>query len=212
MEKIKSIIKMLPSKNQVRRVYNKEQSEISQKRIEKEMDVSMPIVMLAYKDNDLESKKVRKDLAIDILNSLLLSRSSELYKKLYEEGKIFSEPGMNYEFSKTYAHVLIQAQTNYVEEFIEEFSKNIEKIKSEGVATEDFERIKRKIYGEIVKDYNDISTISNGLISDSFKNIKPFEYFEEFDSINKEYVEEVLKDIFVEDRKVISIIKPINEG
>ena len=44
-----------------------------------------------------------------------------------------------------------------------------------------------------------------------FKNINLFEYFEEFNCIDKNYVEELLKEVFDENKKVISITKPVNE-
>ena len=49
------------------------------------------------------------------------------------------------------------------------------------------------------------------LTADYFKNINSFDYFEEFNSINKEYVEKVLKELFIDSKKVVSVIKPNKE-
>ena len=65
------------------------------------------------------------------------------HTKLYDEGKIFSEPAVNYEFSKTFAHVLIQLQTNDVEEVLSEIKSYIGNIKREGIDINDFERAKK---------------------------------------------------------------------
>lgn len=211
LEKIKDRMTLEAVEEETRRIYNEEQPEIVQKYIEKDMDISMPCVLIGYKDNDIKSNKIKKDISIEILGALLFGKSSEIFKELYESGKILSEPSINYEFSKTYAHTLIQVQTNYVEDVIKVIDEKIEKIKKTGINEEDFSRAKKKIYGEFIKDYNEVSTISSIIVADHFKNIDSFDYFEEFKVVSKEYVEKVLKEIFVEDRKVVSVIKPISK-
>lgn len=211
IEKIKERITLKSSNKPTIRIYNDEQIDIVKPYIEKKMDISMPAVIVGYKDNDLETNKIKKNIAIDILSSILIGKSSEFFEELYEKGKILSEPSMIYEFSKTYAHVLIQAQTNFVEEFTNKLDEKIKKVQKFGINSEDFERAKRKAYGEFVKEYNDVSTIATNLVSDYFKKINSFEYFEEFETITKEYVEEVVREIFVDDMKVISVIKPLED-
>ena len=174
------------------------------------MNISMPILMIAYKDNDLKSNKVKKDIALDLLATILFNQSTDFYKNLYESGKILSAPSVTYEFSKTYAHLLIQVQTNFVEEVTDAITKQIKKAQEEGLNQEDFERAQKSVYGSLIKDYNEVSTIANGIVSDYFKNINSFDYFEEFNSVNKEYVEKILKELLVEENKVVSVINPIN--
>ena len=211
-EKIKSKITMKSNPNETKRVYNNEQEEIVQKYIEKSMNISMPIVLMAYKDNDLKSDKIKKDIAIDILGCILFGKSSELFRSLYESGKIFSEPVINYEFSKTYSHILIQFQTNYIQEVIDEINTYINNLKKCGINEQDFERAKKRIYGDCIKDYNEVSGIATSFVSDYFKGINSFDYFEEFATINKEYVEKVLKDLFMDSRRVVSVVKPLESG
>ena len=211
IEKVKSKVTMKSNPNETKRVYNNEQEEIVQKYIEKEMNVSIPTVLMCFKDNNLNDDKVKKDIAIDILGVVLLSKSSKLYEKLYEDGKIFSEPAFSYEFSKTFAHSMIQFQTNNVEEVVEEITNEINLLKKNGIDENDFERAKRRVYGDLVRDYNEVSSIATGIVADYFKDLNSFDYFEEFSSINKEYVEKVLKELFVESKKVVSVIKPNKE-
>ncbi len=207
IETVKAKITMKSNPNETKRVYNKEQPEIAQKYIEQNMDVSMPIALIGYKDNDLNHEVIKKDIAISILGNIIFGKSSKLFEKLYEEGKIFSEPSINYEFSKTFAHILIQLQTNFVDDVINEISQTIGNLKRDGIEEEDFERAKRRIYGDLVKDYNDVSNIASGIVADYFRDINSFDYFEEFSSINKEYTEKVLKELFVDSKKVVSVIK-----
>ncbi len=207
LEKIKSKITIKNVDKKTIRKYNQEQNEIVNPYVEKKMNISMPLVLMAYKDNDLTSNKVKKDLVIDILGNILFGRSTDVFEKLYEDGKLIAEPTIDYEFSKTYSHVMIQFQSDEPEDVIKEITNKIEKIKKDGVNEEDFQIAKKKIYGEIVKDYNEVSNIATAIVSDYFKGINTLDYFDAVNEIDKSYAEKVLKELFVEDLKVVSIIK-----
>ncbi len=212
LEEIKKRVTLKSNEKDVKRIYNEEPEEIAIKRLEKNMDISMPCILIGFKDTCQEENKVRRDIAISIIASVLFGITSDFYKRLYEQGKILSEPSVNYEFADNYAHVLIQSQTNFVDDVIDQINNRIEEVKQKGISDEDFERTKRKIYGEFVNDYNNISTIANGFVANFFRGINSFDYFEEFESIHKEYVEKVLKEVFCEEKEVISIINPNKEG
>ena len=73
---------------------------------------------------------------------------------------------------------------------------------------QEFERIKKKMYGEYVKSYNDISSIANNFLSDNLRGINSFEFLENVLVLDKDYIEKVLKEIFIEDKKVVSVVLP----
>ena len=206
IELIKKYMVMTKEPSASKRIYNEEPKEIVQKYVEKEMDISMPCVLIGYKDNDLDSNKIQKDIAVEIIGSILLSKSSKTFEELYESGKIFSEPSIQYEFSKTFAHVMIQFQSHNKEDIIDKIEDNLNKLKEEGIKEEDFQRAKKKLYGELVKSYSEVSNVASATIADYFKGISSFEYINEFKVIEKIYVEKVLNELFVEENKVISVI------
>ena len=54
---------------------------------ETEMDVSKPIFTIGFKDKIVSKEEiVKRHIAIEILMNMLIGKSSNLYKKLYEEG------------------------------------------------------------------------------------------------------------------------------
>ena len=207
IEEIKKRMILKPLNISIERVYEEEPEDIFEKKKEVKMEISMPIFMVAYKDKMCEEEIVKKDLALEILSNLIIGKSSKLYKRLYEAGLILGDLGFDYEYARNYAHFFIQGQSPDPEKVIEEIKNEIEFFINRGIIEEDFERIKKTIYGEYVKDYNDVSTIGNSIISNYFKDINIFDFFEEFETLNKEYVQEVLKNVFREDKKVVSIVK-----
>lgn len=51
---------------------------------------------------------------------MIIGKSSNLYKELYEKCIILSEPGLDYEFTDQYAHILISGQSNNPQEIQKE--------------------------------------------------------------------------------------------
>lgn len=207
LENIKKRMILKPSNAKITRVYEEEPDTIVKKEISKNMEVSIPIFMIGYKDKIPNENIIKKDLALEILGEMIMGKSSKLFKRLYDEKLITSELGFDYEYGRTFAHFLIQGFSNEPEKVIEEIKSEIDFFKARGIADEDLERTKKKLYGEYVKDYNNPDAIASSVLADYFNGINSFSYFEEFDCIRKEDVMDVLNMVFREDKKVVSIIK-----
>ena len=66
--------------------------------------------------------------------------------------------------------------------------------------------MKKKNYGMYVKEFENISDIGNNFMESYFKEINPFDFIDESQNIDKQYVERILKDIFIEDKMITSVI------
>ena len=87
------------------------------------------------------------------------------------------------------------------------FKEQVKKFIDTGINQEDFDRTRKMIYGEYVKEYNDVTDISRMFLSDYFKGINSFDYLEEINTINVEYLNQVLKDVFNEKNMILSVVK-----
>ena len=197
----------------IKRIYPEEPKTIVKEKIEQKLEVSQPLYTIGIKDCreecSLENKNeiIKKHLAIEILLNVLIGRSSELYKKLYKNGILFGQPSLDYEFGKSYAHILITGQSPEPEKLYEAFKSEVKKMQEKGINENDFNRIKKMVYGGYIKEYNDIEDIARIFLSDYFKGINSFDYLEEIDGIKIEYLKQVLQDVFKEEKMVISIVK-----
>ena len=45
-------------------------------------------------------------------------------------------------------------------------------------------------------------------LADTIKGINSFDYIEKYDDVTKEYVTNILNEVFNEDKMVLSVIKP----
>ena len=212
LEEVKKRLIDKKSNGEIKRIYPEEPETIVQERIEQKLEVSMPLYTIGIKDivadncNKNKTEIVKKHIAIEIILNLILGRSSRLFQELYKEGTIFAGPGLSYEFTNIYAHILIDGQSNNPEKVYEEFKKEVKNFKENGINEEDFERIRKMIYGGYVKEYNDVTDISRMFLADYFKGINSFDYLDEIESVSKEYTEQILKQVFKEDRMVLSIV------
>ena len=213
IEEVKKRLIDKKSNGKIERIFQEEPEEIVKEKIEQKLEVSQPLYTIGIKDkidnveNSNKTDIVKKHIAIEILLNIIMGRSSKIYKELYNEGLIYSGASLDYEFSKTYAHILIAGQSTDPEKLYEKFKLRVKELKENGIDENDFERNKKMIYGGYVKEYNDVTDIARMFLADYFKGINSFDYIEEINSINVEYLNQVLKDVFKENKMVLSIVK-----
>ncbi len=189
--------------DEIKRIYPEEIKGINKKEKVAKMGISMPTFMIGYKD-ELDEDKMKVNIAVEIILNSLFGKSSKVYQDLYKEGLLMSELDLSYEFSNTYAHVLISGESKDPRKVYERIQ---EVIKNETINNEDFERSKKKLYGDYVSEYNDVENIGRMYLSDAIKGINSMEYIEKMDEVNLEYVNNILDKLFKKNESVISIVE-----
>lgn len=212
IEEVKKRLKPTEKHGEIKRIYPEEPEQIVKKENTQNMEVSMPIFVIGIKDvidnkNCTSSSIVKKHIAIEILLNMLIGKSSKLYKELYEAELITGEPYLDYEFSKQYAHVSITGQSNDPKKVLEKFEAEIKQMKENDIDLAHFQRVKNMIYGNYVKEYDDVAEICRMFVGDYMKGINSFEYIEEYEQVTPEYTKQVLEEVFKEDKTVLSIVE-----
>lgn len=207
---------------EIDRFYGDEGDEVNSKKVEKKMDVSIPMFMMGFKDLTNKEKlkagipeeandTIKYDIAMQILLELITGESTKLFEELYNEGLITK--GLSGEFSseEDYAFSAISGETRNIDEVVKRVNDRIIEMKENGIDKEEFERIKKMLYGRFVRGFEDVSTIANMFINDFFRGVNASKYTEVYKSIDLEYVESVLKNHFDFDKQAISIVMPLSE-
>ena len=208
LEEIKKRLIKKEEQGEIKRIYPEKEKEINMPYKEVKMEVSLPIFAIGYKDVEGMSEDiVKKHIAIEILLNMIIGRSSDTYKELYENGILSAKPDTDYEFSKEYAHILISGQSKEPENVKEKIERTIEKFKQERLKEEHFNRIRKKVYGDYVVEYNNVGNIARMFLADSIKNINSFDYIEKFNEVTREYTESVLKNVFKCENMIMSVVK-----
>ena len=208
LEEVKNRLIENKASGEIKRIYPEEKEEIVQEKIEQKMDVSQPLFTIGIKDKLADEKeRVKKHIAIEILLNMIIGKSSKLFQELYNEGILYVTPSLEYEFSKGYAHALVTGQSSNPEKIYQKFKETINDMKEDGIDSEEFNRIKKRIYGTYVKEFDDIADIARMFLADSFKGINSFDYLEEILGINEQYAEQILQNVFDDKKMVLSVIK-----
>lgn len=203
----KRLIDKKPS-GEIKRVYENEEESIVKSQVESKMEVSIPLYTIGIKCSPPKQKeKVKTHIAIDILLNMIIGESSKLYQKLYKDGIILGMPSFEYEFTDEYAHILISGSSRKPEIFYSKIVEEFEKIKQNEINKEDFERTKKMIYGDYIKEYNDVSNIARMFLGDFMNGINSFDYLEEITTLDINYVKQVLTDNFKNEKIVYSVVK-----
>ena len=216
---IEKRVRNTTEKPAIKRFYGDIPKQIASKRVQKQMDISTPMFIIGFRDDSrkelIESgynidniELIRKHIAMEILFEVIVGKSSKLYEELYNLGYIKREFGTDYAFEENYAYSSISNESENYEEVIEKIKIKIDEIKCSGINDDEFERIKKMLYGEYVYLFNDVSRIGGMVVSDYFKGINSFDYVDVYKSIEKDYVEKVLQEHFDFDKMAVSIITP----
>ena len=209
LEEIKSRLIEKPEQGEIKRIYPEKEDKINMPYKEEKMEVSLPIFAIGYKDLEGMNNKeeiVKKHIAIEILLNMIIGKSSDLYKELYENGDLFGEPDLDYEFSDEYAHILISGQSKNPDIVKQKMEKLVEEYKENGLNEEHFNRIRKKVYGDYVIEYNNVGDIARMFLADKMKGINSFDYIENFNSVTKDFTEEILRNVFKKENMVMSVI------
>ena len=207
LEEIKKRLIDKEQNGEIKRIFEPEEESIVKEKIEQEFKVSKPLFTIGIKCKPAnQDEKVRTHITIQIILNILFGESSELYKELYQEGNMFSAPSISYEFDESYAHILISESANNPEDVYKKLKEKIKQTKENGINKEDFERIKKMLYGDYIKEFDDVTDIARIFLADFMKGINSFDYIDEITGIDLEYANQILKKYFVEDKMVLSVV------
>lgn len=216
---IKENIKENNDKSEIKRFYGEEKEGIYKKENIRKMDVNLPLAMFGFKDNfnkarldsgyEIDNIEVVKyDVALQIALELIAGKSSDVYEELYKEGLVTREFGLSFSYEEDYAYTSFDIESSNYNEVIKRVVEKIEELKENGIKEEEFKRIKKMLYGNFVKGFNDVSRIASMVVSDYFKGVNSFDYVDVYNQIDKQYVEEVIRKHFDKEKMAVSVVMP----
>ena len=208
IEFVKNNMRKIEKIGKIERIYPKEPEKIYSNFKETSMDVSIPSFVIGIKDNLEKENIVKKELILNILLNYLLDENSKLYKELYDEGLLISEPDLEYEYSDIYSHMIIFSYSKDPKKVFEKIKTEISNLKENGLEEKSFNRVKNKIYGRLITSYNSPAQIGRIFMRDYMNDIISFDYINEWNNITIEEANKLLKDKFIEEKMILSIVNP----
>lgn len=208
----KSIKKNEPFKEEIKRIYPDEPYEISKSYHEQSLSVSAPLFMMGWKDTDTGfggDMLLKKTIETNILLKMLFGKSSKIYKKLYEQGLINASFSTDYTEQCDYAFSSLDGESKEPQKVFETVLDEIDKIKEQGLVKEDFERIKKVMWGRHIRELNDVEDYASSFLRAVFMDIDYFNYDKIYKDITFEDITKRFINHFTRERAALSVITPV---
>ena len=183
---------------------------VCEAKIERKMPVGMPIFEIGIKDDNPPQDAVarlRRDVALTVLDEMLFSRAGELYNELFESGMINESYTYGYSTTRDVAFHSIYGESEDPQAVLSRVKKYIADIKERGLSECDFIRCRRVMQAEFIRDFDSVDDVANSLLNLVFEGSDSFEYRKIIEELTFSDVRELLYSAFDEERFTISIIK-----
>ncbi|SFL44977.1 Predicted Zn-dependent peptidase [Paenibacillus sp. 1_12] len=194
----------------IHRIFEHEPSNVKSKEKITVLPVSLPKCLFGCKEpkQDAVGKELlKRELAMKVLIDILLSPSSAIYQKLYEEQIISDSFGSEYNIAENYAFSVIGGDTPDPYRLISRVREEIDKVKESGIAQADFERSRKKKIGGFLRQLNSPESIANEFSKYRFKQIDLFDILPVYEQMTIEDVTGMLKEHFDWNQLAVSIVR-----
>ncbi len=192
----------------VERAFEKEEESIVKNYIEEKLPVGTPVFAFGYKENFFnESCTLEEEIAMSLMLEIIAGQISPLYKELLDEGLINGTFSTEFFNGHNYAACLFSGESVNPQKVSRKINSCIKALKEKGITDEQFETVRKKQYGKTVRAFTDIDTVANGLVVSHFENEELFSEFEVIKNLKLEFVNELLKKCFNEEKAALSVIK-----
>lgn len=189
------------------RVY--EPREIVKTYAEESLQIAVPLVTVGFKEAPVESPF---DRVVDtVILELLTGETSDFYREMYEAGIIGPTFGYDVFSGDSYHALLFSCETQKTGEFSYCLYAAIEKARREGLPREDFERIKKGIYGRYIRTFGRPEAIATALVGAHFQGCTLYDSIDFIKSLRFAAVQARFAEILRQERSAVSIIWPKKE-
>ena len=182
----------------------------AQKRVERSMEVAMPMFALGFKTEPASygADAMKQEIIGDLAAEILVGESAPLYTKLYEENLIDSGFSCGYEGLKGVSMLSASGDSCDPERVYDAILKEAERIAAEGIDEALFLRLKRSALGRRMRDLDGFESICYRTCAYEFEGVDYFAFPEIFRSVTREQVREFLSGTVREERAAMSLVLP----
>lgn len=213
-EQVDRNIEAKENHGEIKRIYPQEDNELHKAYVEQNMPVPTPLFYMGFKDSNYKLKGpeiIKYELAVKLLISMMIGRSSELYGELYDKGLINSSFESDFSIENSYAYSMIGGESVNPQAVQDSLVKEIRKLKNDGLKSDTFDRLLKASKGRFLRQMNSVESISRSFINLYFKGVTLFDYLDVYDTMNFDYITEVFDKHFEIDRMALSVVKGIKK-
>lgn len=206
--------KMLPARSDAPEIecrYPEEDAQIAKEYTELHMSVSKPLFAFGVKDLATFTDPMEKEkhgICMNIVNRLLFSASSAFYTELYDKGLISSDFSAEYEWMKSCAYNIISGESADPEAVYAALREMLERVKENPPSREDFERVRKTIYADNIRNYDSTDDIASALVYSDYYGLELFASGDIVKNITYEEILELIRHFYDDKQFARAVILP----
>jgi len=197
--------------NELIREYPEEPKEVFQKENKIVMPVSVPKCIVGIKESATEltgEAFLKKELLTGMLLDHYYSKSGTFYQELYQENLIDDSYFYETTLEKTFGYTFVGSNTNRPEEFAAKVKEQLLSTNHLELTEEEFERMKKKQIGLLLRGMNSLEFIANNFIYYHTVGIHLFDIIPAVQSLTLQEVNDFRKNWIYEDQLAVCMIAP----
>ncbi|MBU5595061.1 insulinase family protein [Amphibacillus sp. MSJ-3] len=197
----------------IERHYLTEPAHVYEKNVSIEMPVAVPKCMVGIKEVPQTDKEsfIKEDLLADMLLDHFYSRSGIYYQELYDLDLIDGNLGFETERQKQFTFSLVGGNTENPDLFAQKVKEQLSSFKDYQLVNEDFERMKRKMIGQLLRSMNRVSDIANQVSHYQMLDLDFFNLLPTLESLTLEEANDFLNNWIKDDNVAVFQVKPTQE-
>ena len=179
-------------------------------RIEKSMEISMPMFSIGFKTEPAKNgiEAMQLEFLGDLASEILMGESSELYTKLYEDNLIDSGFSAGYESIRGASLISASGDSRDPDAVLDAILAEAEHLGKNGLDEDLFQRLKRSSLGRRIRNLDSFSSICYRMCAYHFEGTDYYSVPDRFRNVTMDQVAEFLFRSVRKERCAISIIYP----
>lgn len=202
--------KVLQAQKPVRieRKFHEEPREVKETYVEERLAVAAPIFSLGFKEAVETPERTLKELIIsNVILEAVCGKTTQFYTELLESGLSNTSFDCEYFAGYGYAAWIFTGETPDARKMEEKLVARIRDLQETGIAEKDFLRIRKKLYGRTVMQFNDIESIANGMVASHFRGESIFDDAKILEDLTLEEVNARLRSALDTDCRSLAVIR-----
>lgn len=189
-------------------VFPDEPDSIVQSEIYETQPVGTPVFHIGYKCRPCDSQeRLTKNIALNIASSLITDASSDMYQRLLREKVINSSFGAEVFCGDGYFSVIFAGESNDPKKVRDSVVAEVERMLKEGINEKDFQRIKKSMYGSLIRQLNNVEAVASMMLGAYMAEVSPYDIIDTVSEMTSDTVLEYIRSELDSNKLVMSVVE-----
>ncbi|MRH42651.1 peptidase M16 [Aquibacillus halophilus] len=203
--------KEFPAIPDIKRSFPDEPVEVAKKKHIIEMPVSTSKCLVGIKE-DMKEEGIeaflQKDLLVDMILDHFFSKSGEFYQELYDNDLIDNSFSFESNLERNFGFSILGGNTQKPDQLADEIKEMLVKLKDFSLTEEQFERMKKKKIGHLLRALNSLEFVSTQFVHYHLLGIDLFEVVPTIEKLTVQQANDFLHQWIDEDRIAVCQVIP----